>query len=386
MHTTCPHCRTEYDAEDDEYGRFVKCAVCGKGFVAGTSGTRTLNDVRQTVRRVAADTANAVRDKVKEVDWDDLWNRTKRAYRAFVADLKEQKVQRRVARVEQNPNGAKLERFWKRIASAPWQIQFVSGYLYCFGLIFAGGTLVTGTPPSSFVHAVVVFAIATVVSFTLFRFNFVRWLLIVWGAFNLIVLLFGSKDNAFVWPFHVSFIAVAILLLAGRVQQWYRDGPKADAVADRTTLRRRWACAASLAILASILFFVGYSEKRKEIRIRRGTAYSDDRQEEFGGRHAGWGGDQEETARAVLKGALANVRSRYRNNLSRLGLTESYYDETNGICDLMLLDVGTWTKYQIVYYRSTGQIEWPRMMPKSVAESLMHDRMLIDSYEKTTSR
>ena len=75
------------------------------------------------------------------------------------------------------------------------------------------------------------------------------------------------------------------------------------------------------------------------------------------------------------------MRSRYKAKLSRYGLTESYFDETNGICDLMLLDVASWTKYQIVYYRSTGQIEWPRIMPKNVAEDLMEDRLLIHTYE-----
>ena len=35
MNIKCPHCGTEYDAEESEYGKFVKCEVCGKGFVAG---------------------------------------------------------------------------------------------------------------------------------------------------------------------------------------------------------------------------------------------------------------------------------------------------------------------------------------------------------------
>ena len=43
-------------------------------------------------------------------------------------------------------------------------------------------------------------------------------------------------------------------------------------------------------------------------------------------------------------GALANVRSRYRAKLDRYDLTESYFDETGGICDLMILDVQTWTE------------------------------------------
>jgi len=30
MDIICPHCGTEYDAEESEYGRFVKCEICGK--------------------------------------------------------------------------------------------------------------------------------------------------------------------------------------------------------------------------------------------------------------------------------------------------------------------------------------------------------------------
>ena len=37
MNISCPHCGTEYDAEENEYGRYVKCEICGKGFVAGAS-------------------------------------------------------------------------------------------------------------------------------------------------------------------------------------------------------------------------------------------------------------------------------------------------------------------------------------------------------------
>ena len=87
------------------------------------------------------------------------------------------------------------------------------------------------------------------------------------------------------------------------------------------------------------------------------------------------------SADEAIAGALANVKSRYRAKLGRLGLTESYFDETSGICDLMLLDVQSWTKYQIVYYRTTDGISWPRMMPKGVAKDLMQDRLLIQKYE-----
>ena len=92
------------------------------------------------------------------------------------------------------------------------------------------------------------------------------------------------------------------------------------------------------------------------------------------------------SAKEAIAGALANVKSRYRARLDRLGLTESYFDETSGICDLMLLDVSSWTKYQIVYYRATGDIEWPRMMPKSVAEDLMQDRLIIHAHEMSIGK
>lgn len=87
------------------------------------------------------------------------------------------------------------------------------------------------------------------------------------------------------------------------------------------------------------------------------------------------------SADEAIAGALANVKSRYRAKLAHYGLTESYFDETGGICDLMLLDVTNWTKYQIVFYRATDQIEYPRMMPVAVAKDLMSDRMIIHKYE-----
>lgn len=87
------------------------------------------------------------------------------------------------------------------------------------------------------------------------------------------------------------------------------------------------------------------------------------------------------SAEEAITGALANVRSRYQAKLSRYGLTESYFDETIGICDLMLLDVNSWTKYQIVYYRTTDQIEWPSTMPKTIAKDLIQDRLIIHAYE-----
>ena len=40
MNINCPHCGTEYDIEQREFGKYVTCQVCGKGFVAGARQTR----------------------------------------------------------------------------------------------------------------------------------------------------------------------------------------------------------------------------------------------------------------------------------------------------------------------------------------------------------
>ncbi len=45
------------------------------------------------------------------------------------------------------------------------------------------------------------------------------------------------------------------------------------------------------------------------------------------------------SADETIARALANVKSRYRAKLDHYGLAESYFDETCGICDLMLLDI-----------------------------------------------
>ena len=37
MNINCPHCGTEYDIAQHEFGKFVTCQVCGRGFVAGAN-------------------------------------------------------------------------------------------------------------------------------------------------------------------------------------------------------------------------------------------------------------------------------------------------------------------------------------------------------------
>ena len=87
------------------------------------------------------------------------------------------------------------------------------------------------------------------------------------------------------------------------------------------------------------------------------------------------------SAREAIQGALNNVRSRYRNTLDYYGLEEWYYKETNGICSLKLVPHGRVVYLWIYYFRGNDTIEYPQMMPKGLAQRLISDRMMIDSYE-----
>ena len=258
MHATCPYCDTTYDAEDSEYGRFVKCAVCGKGFVAGTSGTR---------------------------------------------------------------------RAGKTITPTQGTAKTVTNHDMTYGSADVVGRGVSFCRPGTTV-----------------------------------------LKKAFVTKPKIQIV----------------HEERGDDLSGVYPLRKVILFGSCLAIIAVIVLIVAYKGIRSKVDYD--DFYVSTLSSSHGLSYSSGGVSQEESARASIRGALANVRDRYRQNLQRYGLTESYYDETSGICDLMLLDTSSWMKYQIVYYRSSGQIEWPQSMPKSVAELLMQDRMLIDTYEKVTSR
>ena len=181
---------------------------------------------------------------------------------------------------------------------------------------------------------------------------------------------------------------MAILLVMKPTQQWYVKGTVINSAAGMNSYRRVSLLAAAMALVAGIVFYVGYDSARKRIRHLQEGEYShgDYPSASKYRTSTSSGYTPPKSAEEAVAGALANVKRRYRQNLSRFGLTESYYDETGGICDLMLLDVNSWTKYQIVYYRASNQLEWPRTMPKDTAELLIHDRMLMDTYEKALGK
>ena len=52
MDIKCPHCGVGYEIEEKEFGRFVKCESCGKGFVVGTSDAQQVNVGEKSVEDI----------------------------------------------------------------------------------------------------------------------------------------------------------------------------------------------------------------------------------------------------------------------------------------------------------------------------------------------
>lgn len=88
------------------------------------------------------------------------------------------------------------------------------------------------------------------------------------------------------------------------------------------------------------------------------------------------------SAGETLRGALNNVRHRYNQALDYYGLTELYYGETRGVCALKLDKPGRAEPLSILYVRSDNTIEYSQVIPKGLAQQLINDRMLIDSYQR----
>ena len=382
MNVRCPHCTTEYDAEESEYGRFVKCAVCGKGFVAGTSLIKRSRVIVCGVMDAVKSIDDEVRERTKIID------RVRSRERARVTTGRLVQADRRI-------QDKKIAWFRQLFVSAPWTIQFSSVYMTVFGMMLTIMALITSTPPSSFVQAIVVFAIVVTVGFTLVRFNIIRWLLVAWGTFNLIVLLFGSKDFACFWPFHASFIAVAILLLTKPSCQWYRHQQTISSNTSVGSCRRTSRIASVLAVIAGVILFVGFNSER--VRTTRNKNHS------YGGQFSSSSHPSpsipSETSSATssylspanakegMNDALENVRKRYRRNLERFNLVESFFCDREDLCQLVLVEpIGDGTLYHIRYWKSSNWFEWSRFMPKDVAEQFLHDRMLIYAYTKMISK
>lgn len=77
MDIKCPHCGTEYDAEENECGRVVKCEICGKEFVAGESFAKKLGEATAAMKDAARIAAHSVCEKARDIDWKEQGKRAK---------------------------------------------------------------------------------------------------------------------------------------------------------------------------------------------------------------------------------------------------------------------------------------------------------------------
>ena len=79
MDIKCPHCGTEYDIDKSEYGRYVKCEICGKGFVAGTSASKKLGKAASAATDALKTAANTADERVKNADRKNMQEQAKTA-------------------------------------------------------------------------------------------------------------------------------------------------------------------------------------------------------------------------------------------------------------------------------------------------------------------
>ena len=83
MDINCPHCGTGYECGESEYGRFVKCATCGKGFVAGTSAAKKIGEAAKAANEAMRIASNTVHERIKNVSWGKLFSKIKSSVKAF---------------------------------------------------------------------------------------------------------------------------------------------------------------------------------------------------------------------------------------------------------------------------------------------------------------
>lgn len=145
-----------------------------------------------------------------------------------------------------------------RLAEAPWCVQFSSVYIIAFGVMFSiGDMFANGVFVTPFLSLLVMGAIGI----TLERFKVVRWLVVAFGAFNVLAWMFGPDGRY--WPFHMSFIAIAVLLLLKPSGEWYRNGPGHDTIDNKTGFPRITAIATAMSFVAVIIIALGSNAKRR---------------------------------------------------------------------------------------------------------------------------
>ena len=282
-----------------------------------------------------------------------------------------------------------------RLASAPWSIQFSVIYIIAFSILFSIGDVIAN---GAFVTPFISLLMMIAAGLALARFKIARWLVVAFGAFNALAWMFGPDGRY--WPFHISFIAIAVLLLLKPSGEWYRVGLGHNLAVNVAGFPKVAAMATGISLVAVIIIAQRFDIRRKEYaRYLDRQSYrtlSESSSGDSVARTKGTGERQqatsessrygEEGARRELKIALENCRTRYKRNLANWGLQEIRFYFTDGWADLFLIQWEQGEQYEIVYYEPEGRLECPRSFSRDMAWELIRDRVNIYNYEIITSR
>lgn len=352
MTIACPHCRTEYDAEENEYGRFVKCEVCQKGFVAGTSmPKREPHNVTTPVRTTVEMTSSATCGVATGPRWITihgyrewfLWRNPVQVFR--------NSGQTPICDVPHNADVAILAQTgdtlrFKWEAPLGWyrrECQLVVGDCNDVLLSFRDrkdwilcatatsdirGRLRTTARKNAWVKVLALVCIVALVAF-----------LITVITDDRVVTLQKQKWFNFMLKTNMADDA-----RTGDIQP--KSRPRGEQPPSATSR---------------------YSVTAMPARSSYATT----------------GSNHPTNAKEAIRSARENVKRRYHQNLERLYLAESLYYERDNMCELILVHPsGDSTLYHIRYWKSSNQLEWSRSIPKYVAEQFISDRMLISDYAK----
>lgn len=396
MTITCPHCGTEYDAEKSEYGRFVKCEICQKGFVAGTSMRGAKEEVRnvtppvRTPVRTTSSTTYGVATGPRWItihgyrEWF-LWRNPVRVFRnSGQTPICEVPHDADVAILAQSGDALRF-RWEGPLGWCRRECQLVVGDCNDVFLSFRDRKdwilCATATTDTEGVFGETVRKNAWVKILTLVVAVVLVALLIVvvaddkavklremqWLKFLLIgPVLFMKKEQ---WRAIVSnlmvrriaVVAIIVTAVAVGVSVASKNNMPNDAGTGDMQPERRSQDGQSLSPPPS------YSVPDVPARPSYTTT----------------GNNHPANAKEAIRSARENVKRRYHQNLERLYLAESLYYERENMCELILIHPsGDSTLYHIRYWKSSNQLEWSRSIPKYVAEQFISDRMLISDYTK----
>ena len=345
MDIICPHCGTEYDAEEGEYGRFVKCEICGKGFVAGAGA------------------------RIKDANYGGQTSRPNRPLSGKVKGPSEIKRPSVMKRVGVAMGKLKLT---AAISHAPWQIKFMSCYYVVYGVALSIVWCIwaiTDMNLSDLLFSPLPAVFLGLMTILFLKCKWMYWLVIGSGAFALVVCFLGS-----ITVFPLGLVVFAIMLMLPSSREWNRLREKREKSVSPRAAKKVAITAVSLAIISA---FISFNAQVREIQ---------DARSHFENPLADLPKDKGRAAYVYLlrqkRENKAAARSRYRKLLDIGNLRELYFvDGSNkdGVYYLNLEGPGG-TICNIQWHFSPDgnhYFEWPSMIPRDVALEMMRLRLEI---------